>query len=310
MLPVAELPTSGWNPNRMSESEYADYIEDVRRLGKPPKPIVVTPDKPGYMIIDGEHGWRASKDVGLVEVPCEIVQVDPFEAMRQTLTRNRHGKNDPVLLGRLYERMEEERKLSNRALAKELHVAEGTIRIYLEYAKAAKARNSYAPHDADQRISRLSVRQVTAYLALPEDQRNEWLDSGASLEAAEQLKRQHAPADQGAATDQEVKAPVEGPEQDAAADHGRAESADEDDTALPTQEEADVAAAPAGRADVRTATSGPTSDGEPSFDQAVLDELEDVWSRTNVATRQKFLAGVLAEPILLAVARRILKQGS
>jgi hypothetical protein len=42
---------------------------------------------------------------------------------------------DPVRLGRLYRRMLDERNLSNRALAAELHVAEGTIRHLLTALK-------------------------------------------------------------------------------------------------------------------------------------------------------------------------------
>src|SRR5947209_8246979 len=76
MLPVGKLKPSGWNPNAMADKEYAAYREEVKRLGKLPKPIVVIPDGSRYEIVDGEHGWRAAKDNDFTEVPCEIVQVD------------------------------------------------------------------------------------------------------------------------------------------------------------------------------------------------------------------------------------------
>ena len=186
MLSVSELHPSGWNPNVMSEAEYRAYVQEVQILGKIPKPIVVIRVENGYLIVDGEHAWKAATEAGFTEVPCEVIDVDRFEAMRQTLARNRHGENNPVLLGCLYELMGKERKLSNRKLADQLGVSEGTIRNHRDYAKAAKLRNRYAPEGADELISGLNTKQVAAYLSL-KDKGNEWLDAGAKLAHVEQL---------------------------------------------------------------------------------------------------------------------------
>ena len=97
MLSVSELHPSGWNPNVMSEEEYRAYVQEVQLLGKIPKPIIVIRVENGYLIVDGEHAWRVATEAGFTEVPCEIIDVDHFEAMRQTLARNRHGENNPVL---------------------------------------------------------------------------------------------------------------------------------------------------------------------------------------------------------------------
>ena len=70
--------------------------------------------------------------------------------------------------------MLKERKLSNRKLADQLGVSEGTIRNHRDYAKAAKLRNRYAPEGADELISGLNTKQVAAYLSLKE-KGNEWL---------------------------------------------------------------------------------------------------------------------------------------
>ena len=117
-----------------------------------------------------------------------MVNVDKFEAMRQTLTRNRHGSNDPLLLGRLYARMKKERKdLSNRELAAELGLSEGTIRIYLNYELAASVRSECAPAGADALIRQLKAKQVAHYLKLPAGRRNEWLEAGAHTKDAKPL---------------------------------------------------------------------------------------------------------------------------
>jgi ParB-like chromosome segregation protein Spo0J len=294
----------------MTPEEFAAYREEVRRLGKPPKPVVVIRDPTGgYLIVDGEHAWRASMDVGLAEVPCEVIQADTLEAMRQTLARNHHGKNDPLLEGRVYERMMEEGKLAIRALARELGVTDGTIRNHLKYVEAAGVRNRYAPADADRLIGGLSIEQVKAYLALPEDKRDEWLDSGASLKEAEQRQSRQAAEGEATDTDADDEADAEEPGDGGDASAQESEEQDHEDEEGSSEQET-PAASDTGRPAGRAKALEPTSDREPAFDKGVLDELEDSWKRANRPTREKFLAGALAEPPMLAVARRMIKQGS
>lgn len=188
-LPVDKLFANDYNPNRMTAEAFAELAVEIRHLGRLPKPVVVRPNGSGYLIVDGDHGWRAAQEVGLAEVPCEVIEVDDVEAMRQTYKRNRHGNDDALRLGRMFKRMMDTRGLSQRSLAKEIEISEGTIRNGLIYSDAADARNSY-PHGEmvkenaetpDEQIARLSVRQVRAYLQLPPTIANLWLDAGADL---------------------------------------------------------------------------------------------------------------------------------
>ena len=298
MLPVDQLFPSGWNPNKMAADVFAAYQDDVRLKGKIPKPVVVVRDKSGYRIVDGEHGWRVAKEVGLTEIPCEIIDADRFEAMHQTISRNLHGENDPVLLGRLYRRMMEERKLSNRALAAELHVTEGTIRHYLSYVEAAALRNSYAPTDADDQISRLTFRQITTYLSLPTHAHDEWLDGGASQEEAARLKPPPRPTkDVGAGQQARPAEEID-------------DSADADSQESETVADAAALATPADQTPPKAATLDSPEKQQDPFDPSILDELEEIWNRANKATRQKFLAAALADPHVLAIARCMIKQGA
>lgn len=302
MLLVDAVRPSGWNPNQMSGEDFEAYRAEVRLLGKPPKPIVVIREGDGYIIVDGEHAWRAAKDVGLKEVPCEILEVDLFEAMRQTAMRNCHGENDPVRLGRLYDRMLKARNLSNRALAAKLRITEGSIRNQLKYAEAADMRKHYAPDDADERISKLTVEQVRAYLELPAGQQNEWLDSGAKMDAAAKLKKENAePAKP------ETTAPVEDAAPAAETTNGSTTAKAGRTTDKPNPAKAPASDAPA---PTQEAETNDTSEVKEPFQQDVLDELESSWNRANAATRKKFLAGVFAEPNTLALVRRLIKQGS
>jgi ParB-like chromosome segregation protein Spo0J len=200
-IAVEALHPNDYNPNRMTEAEFGELVAEVRHLGRLPKPVVARPDGEGYLIVDGEHGWRAAQEAGLSEVPCEVVDVDDFEAMRQTYKRNQHGTHDPVLLGRMFRRMLADRGLSRRDLATEMEVSDGTVRNALLYVEAAELRNSYADRDdvrarrerqqqwvkgiqlpsPEAEIARLSVRQVREYMKLPAPIRDIWLEAGADL---------------------------------------------------------------------------------------------------------------------------------
>jgi ParB/RepB/Spo0J family partition protein len=179
-LPVEQLQPNDYNPNHMTTGEFAEFVAEVRHLGKLPKPVIVRRNGDGYLIVDGEHGWKAAKEVGLAEIPCEVIDADDFESMRQTYKRNQHGTHNPVRLGQMFRRMMGERSLSARALAKEIAVSEGTVRNAILYAEAFDLRNSYAP-DEPWVVQSLSVRQVRCYTGLPPRVAQLWLDCGGDM---------------------------------------------------------------------------------------------------------------------------------
>lgn len=188
---VDELDANPWNPNRMSEVAFREYVEEVQHLQAIPKPIVCRPVGDRFQIIDGEHAWRAAQEVGLIKVPCEVLaDADDFECMRQTFKRNRGGTDNPVRLGQMFERMMKEKKLSARALAEEMGISDTTIRNNLAYAKAARMRTGFAGEDREAEIAKLSKRQMQMYTGLPEELRDKWLDAGADLAHLEDVCKQ------------------------------------------------------------------------------------------------------------------------
>jgi ParB-like chromosome segregation protein Spo0J len=50
-------------PEQDADEEFAELVEEVRHLGRLPKPVVVRNRyAPGeYQIVDGEHGWRPKR---------------------------------------------------------------------------------------------------------------------------------------------------------------------------------------------------------------------------------------------------------
>jgi ParB/RepB/Spo0J family partition protein len=186
-LPTEVLKPNGWNPNRMTDEEFAELVEEIRHLGRLPKPVVVRNGYAGkageYHIVDGEHGWRAAKEAGLKEIACEVIEADDFEAMRQTYKRNQHGTHDRVALGEMFKRMMAERGISNRQLAKEINVAEGTVRNALAFAEAAEMRKKWAGEKGatkdDWPFVQLTTKGTRDYVQLPEGLRDRWLNGGA-----------------------------------------------------------------------------------------------------------------------------------
>lgn len=181
-LPINQLQPNSWNPNQMTDTEFKELVEEVRRLGRVPKPIIVRPLGDRYEIIDGEHNWYAAEEVGLTELPCEVIEADDFEAMLQTYKRNQHGQHSPVLEGRLFRQMRERKGIGNRELAQAAGVSEGTIRNRMCYARAADLRNCYAGENRDAGVDGLQVRQVRTYVDLPQPLRDMWLDAGGQME--------------------------------------------------------------------------------------------------------------------------------
>jgi ParB/RepB/Spo0J family partition protein len=186
-LPTEVLKPNGWNPNRMTDEEFTELVEEVRHLGRLPKPVIVRNGYAGnageYLIVDGEHGWRAAKEVGLEEITCEVIEADDFEAMRQTYKRNQHGTHDRVALGQMFRRMMDERDMSRRQLAKEINVSEGTIRNALVFAEAAEMRRRWAGEKGatkdDWPFVQLTTKGARDYVQLPEGLRDRWLNGGA-----------------------------------------------------------------------------------------------------------------------------------
>lgn len=200
-LPIDRLDSNDYNPNVMTVEEFDELVVEVRHLGRTPKPIVVRPTSASrWEIVDGEHSWRAARQVGLTMIACEIVEADDLEAMRQTFKRNQHGTHHPVRLGQMFRRMLAESGLSQRALAATISVSEGTIRNSVIYAQAFAMRNGYAagPSSAPS-IDTLSVRQVRAYVQLPPTIGNLWINCGADLAALMSM----APAQSSSSRDHE-----------------------------------------------------------------------------------------------------------
>ena len=95
-----------WNPNTIPPDKFVVLVENIKEEGAMLQPVLATPwtidetNKGKYMIIDGEHRLRASKEAGLKTIDAVIVSTDRLNAELKTLSfNNLRGVNDAVKMG-------------------------------------------------------------------------------------------------------------------------------------------------------------------------------------------------------------------
>lgn len=105
-MPTIRVTPNAHNPNKMTAFMYQKAVESLREFGFI-SPVIVRSMGGLFEIIDGEHRWRAAKDLGLEEIPVVIVDglSDP-EAKKLTVVLNElKGQFDPGKLSDLLEEL-------------------------------------------------------------------------------------------------------------------------------------------------------------------------------------------------------------
>ena len=98
IVPIDEIRENTYNPNVMRDSVYQFLKRSIKKRGFV-QPIIVTKDG---VIIDGEHRYKACKELGMPEVEVKVLNLTEEEAKSETLNFNlTKGTFDIDLLGRL-----------------------------------------------------------------------------------------------------------------------------------------------------------------------------------------------------------------
>jgi len=77
------------HPENARDSDVGAICESIRKNGWYGKVLCQRRDDSSLRILVGEHRWRAAKEVGLTEIPVEIIEVDDGTARRILLVDNR-----------------------------------------------------------------------------------------------------------------------------------------------------------------------------------------------------------------------------
>lgn len=109
-VPVTDIHPNAWNPNRQDDFMYAKELASIRAFGFV-SPLIVRAIDGLYEIIDGEHRWKAAKELGMKEVPVwSLGAVDDETAKQLTIILNEtKGRAQPDLLKPLLEDLLESR---------------------------------------------------------------------------------------------------------------------------------------------------------------------------------------------------------
>lgn len=103
-IAVSDISSNSYNPNEM-EAEFFEHLVDAVRTEGMNQPVLVRedPENPGkFIVVDGEHRFRAAQTVGLPSIAAVVVAYDETHAKIRTLSMNAiRGENVPIKLARL-----------------------------------------------------------------------------------------------------------------------------------------------------------------------------------------------------------------
>lgn len=96
------LQPNTWNPNKMNAFMYSKELQSIKDHGFIDPLTVRRLAADRYEIIDGEHRWRAARDLSYERVPCYVIDVDEVDAKKLTILLNElRGQAQPAELGAL-----------------------------------------------------------------------------------------------------------------------------------------------------------------------------------------------------------------
>ena len=103
-IPRTLVRPNAYNPNAQLDSAHLMLIESIQDSGWT-SAIVVRPDPDAdgrFLIVDGEHRWRAAEALGFDSVPIVLLDANPTEAIAATVKHNRargaHGIKETLAL--------------------------------------------------------------------------------------------------------------------------------------------------------------------------------------------------------------------
>ena len=102
-VPIGSIKPNPWNPNKQSEFVFEKEKNSITQFGFVVPIIVRESSKGAYEIIDGEHRWKAAKELGFKQVPINSLgKVTVAVAKKLTIILNElKGDYDTIELSKL-----------------------------------------------------------------------------------------------------------------------------------------------------------------------------------------------------------------
>lgn len=93
--PIGSITPNEYNPNRQNSHDFDLLLKSMREDGFT-QPIVV--QRNTNQIVDGEHRWRAARELGLENIPVVYVDMTPEQMRIATLRHNRARGSEDIEL--------------------------------------------------------------------------------------------------------------------------------------------------------------------------------------------------------------------
>ncbi|MCX8188199.1 MAG: ParB N-terminal domain-containing protein [Nitrososphaeria archaeon] len=174
-LPLKKVYPNPFNANRMCYKEYESLKRDLLEKGvEGIPPILVTPRTDGFMIVDGEHRWRAALELGFETIRAEIVHLSDEDVKIECFKRNyQRGRIDYLKAGELFN-IERNCGLTVREIAKKYNLSAYTVDYILQLTRLSAEVKEFiykvndSSEDYFENGFRFTFRHLIALSKLPE----------------------------------------------------------------------------------------------------------------------------------------------
>ena len=136
-ISVNLISTNPFQPRtHFNEESLNELASSIKELGLI-QPITIRKlDNKSFELISGERRLRASKLIGLTEVPCYIREINDQQSLEMALVENIQRLDlDPIEIALSYKRLSEEIKLTQTELSERVGKKRSTITNYLRLLK-------------------------------------------------------------------------------------------------------------------------------------------------------------------------------
>jgi len=187
-IPITEIqrPKRALRPIRRDSAEYLELVESISKDGVL-QPILVRPlESGGYEIVEGWHRYEASKEAGLDEIPCLIVELTDDEVLIFQLKCNSIRPKTQTFEYARRLKLLMERGLTMPELSRLIDKSPKWIKDQLHLNRLCEA--AQAPYERGE----LKMTSALALANLPRDLQDKFLDDAISLPAPEFVERAKA----------------------------------------------------------------------------------------------------------------------
>lgn len=92
------------NPNEMDEKEFENLKKEIKKRGFLVPIVVRKLEENKYKLIDGEHRYKAAKELGYKEIPAVVLEISEEEEKYLLINLNKiKGSFNPIKYARLVE---------------------------------------------------------------------------------------------------------------------------------------------------------------------------------------------------------------